>query len=83
MAGTVKAESLTGNVRRYVRQCRKAGCACSFEHHNDGRATFVHDGPGGVERLEISARDVQDLEFNLWGDQVKPWIERLHGEGPG
>jgi hypothetical protein len=57
-----------------------AGCACRFDHHDDGAVTFVHDGLGRIDRFEISAPDVRNLDLDLWGAQVKPWIERLHQE---
>ena len=78
MAPTVR--TLMGVMSELSPVCHQAGCAHAIRRM-DGRVFFVHEARGRREVLAISDEDIRGL-VDIWGDQVKPWIERLHQEEP-
>jgi hypothetical protein len=41
---------------------------------------FVHESRGIVSMLPIMEADLDNVDSDIWGDQARPWIERLHAD---
>lgn len=67
---------------KYSPECHLAGCVQAFRCQ-DHRLFYVHDGLGRYSMVEITEEDLNNLEVDIWGDQVKPWIKQLHREATG
>jgi hypothetical protein len=77
-------ESVMHPPSQYMPQpCQRARCVYRVLKHADGGVDFVHDGPKGRDTYRIANGQMDDVTVNLWGDHVKPWIERLHEEQDG
>lgn len=57
--------------RKYTpEKCRLHGCTILV-----GIARIVHD----EEELEIPSNHLDDPSYDIWGQDVKPWLEARHG----
>mgnify|MGYP001605457613 CR=1 FL=1 len=74
---------LTENLRKFIPACQESECTAAIRHKACGCVAFIHDERGRTDEIEISAIDLRDFDLDIWGDQVKPWIKRLHAEASG
>lgn len=57
--------------------CGISECSWAFRKQ-DGRYFFVHDNGEQYAMIEISDDDLCNADLDIWSEQVKPWIGRLH-----
>jgi len=61
--------------------CGAAGCIWAVRFQ-DNQSFFVHDGVGRYAMRALAKEDLMDVDLDIWSEQVKPWILRLHEGEP-
>ena len=58
--------------------CQRDHCHLYTSARDDGGVVF-HVSPSHIEeQLLISQVSIDDAKCDIWGDQIRPWIEALH-----
>lgn len=64
--------------------CKAAGCRFKITHRGSAGSafTFDHSNPSSdvVDRFPLSAAMLADVDIDIWGWHVEPWIKSLHAE---